>query len=304
MRAHAMCARFSFTGAFDSHASRIAVSEAPPISGHSATNPRLLPRTPDRLKLPSDLPQFLRPRDPGMTFVIVLYPSPSHESQADIVLRRVTRMPVSQVTGAPELLPKVFDMFSQAEGSVKRDSGGLGIGLSLTKQLAEMHGGRIEGESAGIGRGACFRLWLPKNSPFATRAKMRGVADPSILKGLRVLLVDDSIEGLEAFGALLELEGAEVSAESSARKAVALAMDGQFDLILSDIAMPDMNGYELVETLREQPNTAKVPAIALTGFGRDQDAARAMRAGFDAHIGKPVTLSALLAVLGANMLRP
>ncbi|GJH26377.1 response regulator [Caballeronia novacaledonica] len=116
--------------------------------------------------------------------------------------------------------------------------------------------------------------------------------------------MDDSIEGLEAFGALLELEGAEVTAESSARKAVALAMDGQFDLILSDIAMPDMSGYELIEALREQPNTGNVPAIALTGFGRDQDAARALRAGFDAHIGKPVTLSALLAVLGANMLRP
>ncbi|WP_438396929.1 CheR family methyltransferase [Caballeronia sp. DA-9] len=204
---------------------------------------------------------------------------------------------------APEFLPKVFDMFSQAEGSVKRDSSGLGIGLSLTKQLAEMHGGRIEGESAGIGRGACFRLWLPKNSPYATRAKSTGVPDPSILKGLRVLLVDDSIEGLEAFGALLELEGAEVTAESSARKAVALAMDRQFDLILSDIAMPEMSGYELIEALRKQPNTAKVSAIALTGFGRDQDAARALRAGFDAHIGKPVTLSALLGVLGTNLPR-
>ncbi|KAK48157.1 chemotaxis protein [Caballeronia jiangsuensis] len=204
---------------------------------------------------------------------------------------------------APEVLPKVFDLFSQAQGSVKRDSSGLGIGLSLTKQLAEMHGGTIEGNSAGVGLGACFRLWLPKNSPFATRAKSTGIADPSILRGLRVLLVDDSIEGLEAFGALLELEGAEVTAESSARKALALAMDRQFDLILSDIAMPEMSGYELIEALREQANTAKVPAIALTGFGRDQDAARALRAGFDAHIGKPVTLSALLAVLGANMLR-
>jgi two-component system CheB/CheR fusion protein len=202
---------------------------------------------------------------------------------------------------APEFLPKVFDMFSQAEASVKRDSSGLGIGLSLTKQLAEMHGGRIEGESAGVGLGACFRLWLPKSSPFAVRSKTMGVADASVLKGLRILLVDDSLESLEAFGALLELEGAEVTAESSAQKALARAANAQFDLILSDIAMPDMSGYELIEALRKQPNTAKVPAIALTGFGRDQDAARALRAGFDAHIGKPVTLSGLLGVLGTNV---
>ncbi|MEW9583540.1 CheR family methyltransferase [Paraburkholderia sp. DGU8] len=205
---------------------------------------------------------------------------------------------------APEFLPKVFDMFSQAERSVKRNSSGLGIGLSLTKQLAEMHGGRIEGESAGIDRGACFRLWLPKHSPFAMRSTSQGVADASILKGLRVLLVDDSIEGLEAFGALLQIEGAQVTVESSAQKALALTEDRQFDLILSDIAMPDMSGYELIEALRKQPNMAKVPAIALTGFGRDQDAARALRAGFDAHLGKPVTLSVLLHVIGATMRQP
>ncbi|WP_238212967.1 chemotaxis protein CheB [Caballeronia novacaledonica] len=188
-----------------------AVSEAPPIYGHRATNPRLLPRTPDRLKLPSDLPQFLRqvenpnhaagnptaahrarpaldfpvvgigasaggiqalirffehtPRDPGMTFVIVLHLSPSHESQADIVLRRVTRMPVSQVTGTPEFLPKVFDMFSQAEGSVERDSGGLGIGLSLSsnwrKCMAEgskgNRPGSVEAPASGCG---CPRIRL------------------------------------------------------------------------------------------------------------------------------------------------
>lgn len=202
---------------------------------------------------------------------------------------------------APDFLPKVFDMFSQAERSVKRDGSGLGIGLSLTKQLAEMHGGRIEAESAGIDRGACFRLWLPRHSPFAMRSGFPALADASILKGLRVLLVDDSIESLEALGALLEIEGACVTVESSAQKALALVEDRQFDLILSDIAMPGMSGYELIEALRKRPNMAKVPAIALTGFGRDKDAARALRAGFDAHLGKPVTLSALLQVIGAIM---
>ncbi|MFM0214563.1 MULTISPECIES: response regulator [Paraburkholderia] len=142
---------------------------------------------------------------------------------------------------------------------------------------------------------------MPKQSPFARRSKSTGVADASILKGLRILLVDDSIENLEAFGALLELEGAEVTVESNAQRALALAENCQFGLILSDIAMPGMSGYELIEALRKRPNTAKVPAKALTGFGRDQDAARTLRAGFDAHIGKPVTLNALLRALGANI---
>jgi two-component system CheB/CheR fusion protein len=133
------------------------------------------------------------------------------------------------------------------------------------------------------------------------RSNSPSVADAAILKELKVLLVDDSIESLEAFGALLEIEGAEVTAESSAQKALALTRDRQFDLILSDIAMPGMSGYELIEAVRKQPSTAKVPAIALTGFGRDQDAARALRAGFDAHLGKPVTLNALLHVIGAIM---
>jgi two-component system CheB/CheR fusion protein len=204
---------------------------------------------------------------------------------------------------APDFLPKVFDMFSQAEGVAKRENSGLGIGLSLTKQLAERHGGRIEGESAGLGQGACFRLWLPKNPPSASRSLAPEAASPSILKGLRILLVDDSLEGLEGFRTLLELEGAQVRAESSAESALAAAADNEFDLILSDIGMPTMSGYELIAELRKLPSTSRVPAIALTGFSRDQDAAEALRAGFDAHLGKPVSLGALLAAIGSKLSR-
>jgi two-component system, chemotaxis family, CheB/CheR fusion protein len=204
---------------------------------------------------------------------------------------------------APDFLPKVFDMFSQAEGVAKRENSGLGIGLSLTKQLAERHGGRIEGESAGLGLGACFRLWLPKNPPSASRSLAPEAASPSILKGLRILLVDDSLEGLDGFRTLLELEGAQVRAESRPESALAAAADNEFDLTLSDIGMPTMSGYELIAELRKLPRTSRVPAIALTGFGRDQDAAEALRAGFDAHLGKPVSLGALLAAIGSKLSR-
>lgn len=102
---------------------------------------------------------------------------------------------------------------------------------------------------------------------------------------------------------MLELEGAHVTAESSPENALAVAADADFDLIISDIGMPTMSGYELIGKLRKLPGTAKVPAIALTGFGRDKDAAEALRAGFDAHLGKPVSLSGLLAAIGANLSR-
>ncbi|SOE89035.1 Response regulator receiver domain-containing protein [Caballeronia arationis] len=100
---------------------------------------------------------------------------------------------------------------------------------------------------------------------------------------------------------MLELEGAHVTAESSPENALAVAADAEFDLIISDIGMPTMRRYELIAKLRKLPGTAKVPAIALTGFGRDKDAAEALRAGFDAHLSKPVSLSGLLAAIGANL---
>ncbi|WP_061121694.1 CheR family methyltransferase [Caballeronia sp. INML2] len=202
---------------------------------------------------------------------------------------------------APDFLPKVFDMFSQADGGGRRDRGGLGIGLSLTKQLAEMHGGRIEGTSAGLGQGSCFRLWLPHLPPSSSVLPAGKTGDPSILTGLRVLLVDDSLEGLEGFRTLLELEGAQVRAESTPEAALKVASESEFDLILSDIGMPTMSGYELIAKLRELPACRAVPAIALTGFGREQDAAEALRAGFDAHLGKPVSLNALLVAIGGNL---
>jgi two-component system CheB/CheR fusion protein len=202
---------------------------------------------------------------------------------------------------APDFLPRIFEMFSQADGGGRRDRGGLGIGLSLVKQLAELHGGRIEAESAGLGKGARFRLWLPESVPTPRWEAPRELVDPSILTGLRVLLVDDSVEALEAFRTLLEMEGAHVRAEPSAERALVAAMQQEFDVVLSDIGMPTMNGYEMIRQMRSMPRTARIPALALTGFGREQDVTKALDAGFDGHLSKPVSLQALVAAIDRSL---
>ncbi|MDR6409219.1 CheR family methyltransferase [Paraburkholderia terricola] len=194
----------------------------------------------------------------------------------------------------PSFLPNVFDMFSQAEGAHRRHSGGLGIGLALVKQLTEMHGGHVQAESAGVGKGARFRVWLPADSTTMPNETRETPCDASLLKGMKILLVDDAAESLQAFQSLLELEGAQVWPQTNGAAALTTAAHQQFDLILSDIGMPGMDGYELIAALRKLPGTASVPALALTGFGRPQDAARAIRAGYDGHLGKPVSLHALL----------
>ncbi|MFM0203324.1 chemotaxis protein CheB [Paraburkholderia fungorum] len=194
----------------------------------------------------------------------------------------------------PAFLPHVFDMFSQAEGSHRGHSGGLGIGLALVKQLAEMHGGHVKAESPGPGKGARFRIWLPAASTVLQPESRDTPGDVSLLKGMRILLIDDAVESLQAFQSLLELEGAQVWPQTNGPDALAVAAHQPFDLILSDIGMPGMDGYELIAALRKLPATASVPALALTGFGRPQDATRAIRAGYDGHLGKPVSLQALL----------
>ncbi len=194
-----------------------------------------------------------------------------------------------------DFLPHVFEMFRQASHGAARSEGGLGIGLALVKHLVEEHGGRVAVASDGPGRGARFSVWLPLAEQ-ASASPLGGRAKPGLDK-LRVLLVDDVQDALESFATLLQLEGAEVTAVASGKAALEAAETAEFDLLFSDIAMPGMDGYALMEALRANGRTAKLPAIALTGFGRSQDVKRAIAAGFDAHLAKPIEMQELLLVV-------
>jgi two-component system, chemotaxis family, CheB/CheR fusion protein len=197
---------------------------------------------------------------------------------------------------APEHLDSVFDLFGQVESPQARPHrDGLGIGLSLVRQLTEAHGGRVEVYSAGEGKGSTFSAWLPLLvARDNTAAHSQVESEDGRMQGLRVLLVDDSPEVVEVMQLLLETEEAAVSSFINPLEALETARQQGFDLIISDIGMPQMTGYDLIRALRELPELVQVPAIALTGFGNASDAERAQEAGFDLHLGKPVSYEALL----------
>lgn len=193
----------------------------------------------------------------------------------------------------PRLAAPLFHPFRQGEAPTTREHGGLGVGLALVKHLAELHEGRAEASSEGRDRGARFSVWLPLSEAHSPARSDR--LGP--LSGLRVLAVDDAADALDAFAMLLALHGAAVTKACSGPQALDAAQHASFDLILSDIAMPGMDGHALLRRLRQDSRFADVPAVAITGFGREQDVQRALDAGFDAHMGKPVEMPRLIELL-------
>lgn len=194
----------------------------------------------------------------------------------------------------PTFLPHVFEIFRQADASSSRKQGGLGIGLALVKQLAELHGGIVSAESDGIGQGATFKVTLPLQQvqPAAIGNGKKGTT--GILKKKFILVVDDSPETTEMLSKLLQMEGAYVRTARSGFEALSLAESCAFDLVISDISMPEMDGYELLRGLRTLPHMDHIPALALTGFGRRSDIDRARQAGFAEHFTKPLDIDKLL----------
>ncbi|HKR38119.1 MAG TPA: CheR family methyltransferase [Paraburkholderia sp.] len=193
----------------------------------------------------------------------------------------------------PALLPHIFDMYKQSRQSAARRSG-LGIGLALVRELVTIHGGSVRAESQGLGRGATFTVTLPMQRSFA-HAESRDGAAMASLQGLHILMVDDDATTVETFKLLLESEGANVQTATSGEEALTLLNGNAPDLVLSDLGMPGMDGYEFIGKLRSQPALESVICIALSGFGQEADVEQSEQAGFDAHLKKPVLLEDLLA---------
>jgi PAS domain S-box-containing protein len=207
-------------------------------------------------------------------------------------------------------LPFIFDRFRQAAGSSTRRAGGLGLGLSLVKNLVELHGGRITAESAGEGKGATFTVNLPVRAVSGAELSKRldlidGAGRLSflpVLDGLSILTVDDEAQARDLITTLLCKYGAKVTPVSSSAEAmeVLTSYREKFDLIVSDIGMPEENGYTLIRRIRNLPDPiGNIPAVALTAFGRSEDRISAMEAGFQMHVPKPVEPTELMMVIAS-----
>jgi PAS domain S-box-containing protein len=201
---------------------------------------------------------------------------------------------------SPDLLPRIFDLFTQAEEAKQVSRGGLGIGLTIVKRLVELHRGTVEARSAGIGKGSQFLVRLPLSSERSQLTNVSGQPRTSLaIPPKRILVIDDSSDNAETMATLMTLEGHHVRAVHSAASALEVAAAFKPQVIVMDIGMPGLNGYELAHRLRAQPSTANVPIIAVTAFGRVEDVERARQAGIGHHFVKPVDPEKLLASIGA-----
>jgi PAS domain S-box-containing protein len=207
---------------------------------------------------------------------------------------------------APEFLSQVFDRFRQADPSTTRRHGGLGLGLSIVKHLTELHGGSVRVESDGIGRGATFTIALPlqavrREPGSGMDARRNAEVDEDALKanlrGVKVLVVDDEDDSVAIVTRILERHGANVRGTYSMKEALEAFGPFSPDVILSDIGMPEHDGYELISRLRALPHGQRVPAVALTALARSDDRTRALRAGFQTHLAKPVDFAELVALV-------
>ena len=209
----------------------------------------------------------------------------------------------------PQFLPYVFDRFRQAEAGTTRQTGGLGLGLAIVRHIVEMHGGTVEASSAGEGQGSTFRVYLPlmivhpevretrrEHPRTERRTALTGLAD---LRGVRVLAIDDEEDALTLLQVVLESAGAEVTRLNSPVTALERIDDLAPDVLVVDLGMPEIDGFEFITRLRKSENAAirNLPAAALTAFARSEDRTRALRSGFEMHLAKPIDPGELVAAV-------
>lgn len=203
---------------------------------------------------------------------------------------------------APDLLPRVFEAFVQGHPAADRSQGGLGLGLTLVRRLAELHGGSVDAASDGPGRGATFTVRLRRvPSPVSPAASAPPPAPAADRR--RVLIVEDNADGRELLRSLLELEGHDVDDAADGAAALRQALERPPDVALIDIGLPGLDGYEVARRLRQGPRGEAMLLVALTGYGQPQDRRRAADAGFDAHLVKPVEERRLLATIASSRQR-
>jgi CheY-like chemotaxis protein len=200
---------------------------------------------------------------------------------------------------APDLIPHIFDLFTQGDHTPERAHGGLGIGLTLVRRLAELHGGTVEARSEGIGKGSEFIVRVPLAANGHSNATDEAL--PSLPrraeKPRRVLLVDDNVDAATSLRRVLSAIGHRVSAAHSGLEALRMAEESPPEVILCDIGLPDLDGYQVAARVREMPQVKEAVLVAVTGYGQDEDRRKARLAGFDYHLVKPVDPCALQEIL-------
>ncbi len=197
-----------------------------------------------------------------------------------------------------DMLPRVFEMFTQAESSTERTHGGLGIGLALSRRLAEMHGGEIVAHSDGPGQGSTFMITMPLCEALGSRAPFRQPDAPRV--ACRVLIIDDNRDAANTLAMLVDELGGSTRMAHDAATGLEAVQEYQPDVVFLDIGMPGIDGYEACRRMRQQPSQKTIVIVAVTGWGQQEDKQRALEAGFDAHLTKPVDLEALAHILAAS----